>query len=78
MSFMKDEGAYTPQNYEDEIYKIWEEKGYFRAKVDPKKQPFTIVMPPPNVTSIAHIGHALDMTLQDFQGTFCKMLQFFG
>lgn len=76
MSFMKDEGAYTPQNYEDEIYKIWEEKGYFRAKVDPKKQPFTIVMPPPNVTSIAHIGHALDMTLQDILIRYKRMRGF--
>lgn len=65
MSIMKEEGAYTPQQFEDSIYKVWEEKGYFRAKVNKDKKPFTIVMPPPNVTSKAHVGHALDMTLQD-------------
>ena len=65
MSIMKEEGAYTPQNFEDDIYKNWEEKGYFRARVNKNKKPFTIVMPPPNVTSKAHIGHGLTMTLQD-------------
>ena len=62
---MKNEGSYAPQNFEDEIYKTWEEKGYFRAKVNKDKKPFTIVMPPPNVTSKAHVGHGLTMTLQD-------------
>ena len=56
MKIMKEEGAYTPQQFEDEIYKNWEEKGYFRAKVNKNKKPFTIVMPPPNVTSKAHVG----------------------
>ncbi len=65
MEIMKNEGSYTPQNFEDTIYKTWEEKGYFRAKVNKDKKPFTIVMPPPNVTSKAHIGHGLTMTLQD-------------
>lgn len=65
MSIMKSEGAYTPQQFEDDIYKNWEEKGYFRAKINKNKKPFTIVMPPPNVTSKAHIGHGLTMTLQD-------------
>ena len=76
MSIMKEEGAYTPQQFEDEIYKIWEEKGYFRAKVNKNKKPFTIVMPPPNVTSKAHVGHALDMTLQDVLIRYKRMKGF--
>jgi len=76
MSYMRNEGAYTPQNYEEEIYKIWEEKGYFRAKINEKKTPFTIVMPPPNVTSKAHIGHALNMTLQDILIRYKRMRGF--
>lgn len=65
MNNMRNEGAYAPQEFEDKIYKSWEDKGYFRAKVNKDKKPFTIVMPPPNVTSKAHVGHGLDMTLQD-------------
>ncbi len=73
MQFMKDEKSYTPQNFESDIYKIWESKGYFRAKVNPNKKPFTIVMPPPNVTSKAHIGHGLDDTLQDILIRYKRM-----
>ena len=76
MCIMKGEGAYTPQEFEDEIYKIWEEKGYFRAKVNKDKKPFTIVMPPPNVTSKAHIGHAMDNTLQDVLIRYKRMQGF--
>ena len=76
MEIMKNEGAYTPQNFEDNIYKSWEEKGYFRAKVNKNKKPFTIVMPPPNVTSKAHIGHGLDMTLQDILIRYKRMQGF--
>ena len=65
MNMMNKQGSYTPSEFEDEIYKTWEEKGYFRAKVNKNKKPFTIVMPPPNVTSKAHVGHGLTMTLQD-------------
>ena len=50
---------------EEEIYKNWEEKGYFKAKIDKTKNPFVISMPPPNVTAKLHIGHALDNTIQD-------------
>ncbi len=57
--------TYDPSGLEDQIYKTWEEKGYFHAKVNPDKKPFTIVMPPPNVTGQLHMGHALDNTLQD-------------
>ncbi len=73
MDMMKNEGSYTPKNFEDSIYKIWEDKGYFKAKVDKNKKPFTIVMPPPNVTSKAHIGHALDGTLQDILIRYKRM-----
>ena len=73
MGYMKDEGAYTPKIFEDSIYKTWEEKGYFRARVNPEKKPFSIVMPPPNVTSKAHIGHGLDMTLQDILIRYKRM-----
>ncbi len=56
---------YSPQDFEKKIYKEWEEGGYFKAGVNPDKKPFTIVMPPPNVTGQLHLGHALNNTLQD-------------
>ena len=57
--------TYDPSQMEDRIYQSWEKSGYFHAKVNPDKKPFTIVMPPPNVTGQLHMGHALDNTLQD-------------
>jgi len=57
--------TYDPKAFEDRIYADWEEKGAFRAEVDPKKKPFTVMMPPPNITGQLHMGHALDQTLQD-------------
>lgn len=57
--------TYDPKDFEDRIYEMWEEKGAFEADVDPDKKPFTIVMPPPNITGQLHMGHALDHTLQD-------------
>ena len=57
--------TYDPAQMEDRIYQSWEQNGYFHAKVNPDKKPFTIVMPPPNVTGQLHMGHALDNTLQD-------------
>lgn len=59
------EKNYNPKLFESRIYKHWEEEGYFRAEVDKSKEPFTIVMPPPNVTGKLHMGHALVTTLQD-------------
>ena len=56
---------YNPKEFEDRIYKMWEEKGGFYADVDRSKEPFCIVMPPPNITGQLHMGHALDHTLQD-------------
>ncbi len=57
--------TYDPKDFEDRIYEMWEEKGAFNADVDKDKKPFTIVMPPPNITGQLHMGHALDQTLQD-------------
>ena len=59
------EGAYTPKEFEEEIYKTWEEKGYFKPTEDKSKKPYTIVIPPPNITGKLHMGHALDNTIQD-------------
>ncbi|MDO5027420.1 MAG: valine--tRNA ligase [Tissierellia bacterium] len=56
---------YDPSLFEDRIYKEWEEGGYFTAKVNKDKKPFSMVMPPPNVTGQLHIGHAINNTLQD-------------
>ncbi len=56
---------FIPKDREDQIYQNWESKGYFTAHVNPDKKPFTIVMPPPNITGQLHMGHALDNTLQD-------------
>ncbi len=56
---------YNPHQVEDRIYKSWVDGGYFHAEVNPDKKPFTIVIPPPNVTGQLHMGHALDETLQD-------------
>lgn len=57
--------TYDPKQMEDRLYQEWEAKGYFRAKPNPDKKPFTIVIPPPNITGQLHMGHALDNTLQD-------------
>ena len=56
---------YNPAEFEDRIYENWNEKGYFKPDADSKKPPFSIVIPPPNVTGQLHMGHALDQTLQD-------------
>jgi valyl-tRNA synthetase len=56
---------YDPQASQEWCLKFWNEKGYFHSKPNPKKKPFTIVIPPPNVTGALHMGHALDNTLQD-------------
>lgn len=57
--------VYDPKEFEDRIYKFWMDNGCFRAEVDSKKKPYTIVIPPPNITGQLHMGHALDETLQD-------------
>ena len=65
--------VYEPQAVETEIYKMWQEGGYFHAERDENKKPFTIVMPPPNVTGQLHMGHAMDATLQDSIIRFKRM-----
>jgi len=69
-------GKYEPKKFEDEIYKDWETKGYFTAKVDENKKPYTIVIPPPNITGRLHMGHALDNTLQDILIRYKKLSGF--
>ncbi|MDO4720332.1 MAG: valine--tRNA ligase [Peptostreptococcaceae bacterium] len=56
---------YNPKEFEKKIYREWEEGGYFKYKIDPSKDPYCIVLPPPNITGQLHMGHALDHTLQD-------------
>ena len=65
--------VYEPQAVEKKIYEFWEKGGYFRGKIDPEKKPFSIVMPPPNVTGQLHMGHALDATLQDILTRYKRM-----
>lgn len=65
--------TYNPKDFEDRIYEMWEEKGAFKAERDPDKKPFTIVMPPPNITGQLHMGHALDQTLQDVLTRFKRL-----
>ncbi|MBD5638967.1 valine--tRNA ligase [Clostridium botulinum] len=57
--------TYDPKEFEERLYKNWEEKSYFTPEVDENKTPYTIVLPPPNITGKLHLGHALDDTLQD-------------
>ena len=65
--------TYDPKGLEDRIYQKWLDNKYFHAKVNPDKKPFTIVMPPPNVTGQLHMGHALDETMQDILIRFKRM-----
>ena len=74
MEQMKElEKTYNPADIEDRLYRKWEDKKYFHAEVDRSKKPFTIVMPPPNVTGQLHMGHALDNTMQDILIRFKRM-----
>ena len=65
--------VYEPQEVESRIYDMWEKNGCFKGHRDPDKKPFTIVMPPPNVTGQLHMGHAMDSTLQDILIRFKRM-----
>ena len=65
--------VYDPRDVESRIYQMWMDGGCFKAKPDPDKKPFSIVMPPPNVTGQLHMGHALDCTLQDILTRFKRM-----
>ena len=68
--------TYNPKEVEDRLYSTWVEKGYFTPKADKSKEPFTIVIPPPNVTGQLHMGHALDETLQDILIRYKRMAGF--
>ena len=65
--------TYDPKDIEDRLYRKWEENKYFHAEVDRSKKPFTIVIPPPNITGQLHMGHALDNTMQDILIRFKRM-----
>lgn len=67
------EKTYQPQLFEKKLYEFWSKGGYFGAKPNPDKEPFTIVMPPPNITGQLHMGHALDETVQDIIIRFKRM-----
>lgn len=70
------EGKFEPQTFEEKIYKNWNEKGYFKPSDDKTKKPYTIVIPPPNITGKLHMGHALDETLQDILIRYKRMQGF--
>ena len=65
--------TYDPKGIEDRLYKKWEDNKYFHAEVDETKKPFTIVIPPPNITGKLHMGHALDNTMQDILIRYKRM-----
>ena len=65
--------AYDPSLVEDRIYSFWDENGYFSPKVDPDKEPFVLIMPPPNVTGELHMGHALTLALEDMMVRWHRM-----
>ena len=74
---MKDiPSKYNPKDTEEKWYKFWEEKGFFHAEANPKKKPYSIVIPPPNITGILHMGHALNNTIQDIYIRFKRMQGF--
>ena len=70
------EKTYNPKNVEDRIYDFWMDHDYFKATIDKNKKPFTIVIPPPNVTGQLHLGHAFDETLQDILIRYKRMSGF--
>ena len=65
--------TYDPKGIEERLYQKWMDNGYFHAKVNPDKKPFTIVMPPPNVTGQLHMGHALDYQPAEEAWCFCRL-----
>ena len=67
------EKTYEPKSFEERLYHFWEDNGYFKAERNPEKMPYTIVIPPPNITGQLHMGHALDETLQDILIRYKRM-----
>ena len=68
--------TYEAADIEERLYKWWESSGYFKANPNPEKKPFTIVMPPPNVTGELHLGHAVTATIQDSLTRYHRMQGF--
>src|SRR3954468_7992977 len=66
--------AYNHQDVEEKIYQRWEESGSFKPEVNPDGEPYSIVLPPPNVTGTLHIGHALMLTIEDILVRFHRMM----
>ncbi len=66
--------VYNPKDFEDRLYKFWEENNYFKPNENSEKEPFTVVIPPPNVTGVLHMGHGLNITLQDILIRYNRML----
>ncbi|HEC21164.1 MAG TPA: valine--tRNA ligase, partial [Candidatus Peregrinibacteria bacterium] len=71
---MELEKAYQAKKYEDDIYKLWEDSGVFTPKIDQKKKPFVISMPPPNATGQLHLGHAVMLAIEDILVRYHRML----
>ena len=67
------EGKYNPKDFEEKWYEKWEERDYFKPSEDKTKTPYTIVIPPPNITGKLHMGHALDDTIQDILIRYKRM-----
>ena len=65
--------SFNPADFEESIYQDWIKKGYFKSKIDPAKKPYTIVIPPPNVTGMLHMGHILNNTIQDILIRYHRM-----
>ncbi len=76
MSEKNIEKVYNPSEFEEKLYKMWTDNGYFKADARSKKKPFSVVIPPPNVTGQLHMGHALNVTLQDILVRFKRMKGF--
>ena len=70
--------TYDPHSFEDRLYAFWQEKGYFSPVVDHDKKPYSIMMPPPNITGQLHLGHALDNTLQDILIRYKNLKRIYG
>ena len=64
---------YVPKECEEKWYQFWEENNLFHAEINPRKKPYCIVIPPPNITGILHMGHALNNTIQDILIRFRRM-----
>ena len=67
------EKTYDPKKVEERLYSWWEKQGYFKPEINPKGKPYTIVLPPPNVTGTLHIGHALMLIIQDILIRYHRM-----